>query len=677
MMIRHKILLGFAALVLIGVGYGLFALSSLHAIAEKVNTVATQPLSAVEHARAAGTAFRDARDIARESLAYTDFVEPWDTLFDFERKFAEFQGELDFLKRTALSMGGSELERVLQTSDEWHRAMLVLLGDAPATAVRPEYQMRALEKAIELHLDSLVAATITAAEELQRNIAERAEFTEKLAGIALGLSLLLALVFAGWIALRTVQPLRKLEAAMTRVANNDFDAEFETVDSRNELGAMSRALQTFRDNAVERLRAEEDLRIEQERYKSLTEIGSDWNWECDADERFTFVSRGFERTIGISRDGVVGQSRRELAKRLDGDWDTHFSDIDARRAFRDFRYTVTRPDGSKRYVSVSGSPVFDEKGQFQGYRGTGSDRTAETEVTLTLERQRQELEGLNTKLTTERERLNLIYRHTPAMLHSILPDGTLVEVSDYWCEKMGYDRHEVVSRPIYDFMTPESMAFMRRDNAPKLFEGVGVDNVDYTYVRKDGSTMDVRLSAIVAKGTYTADLQTFSVVFDVSDQKKAERELEAHRDHLQDLVDEATVSLKRKADELRQSLEKEKELNTLQREFVSMASHEFRTPLAIIDGSAQRIERRAQTHPLTTDDLLPRIAKIRKSVERMTRLMESTLSAARMEEGAIEVKIEHCDIGGLVQDGRCASAGTHARSFDPCPYVRSSSEDRG
>lgn len=136
----------------------------------------------------------------------------------------------------------------------------------------------------------------------------------------------------------------------------------------------------------------------------------------------------------------------------------------------------------------------------------------------------------------------------------------------------------------------------------------------------------------------------------VFERARAEQELLAHRDHLQELVDAATANLKEKATELRQALDKEKELNVLQRQFVSMASHEFRTPLAIIDSAAQRMNSRMNKGRLTPQDASLRIEKIRSAVQRMTRLMESTLSAARLQEGRIKIDIAPCNVAEIVQE---------------------------
>jgi signal transduction histidine kinase len=140
------------------------------------------------------------------------------------------------------------------------------------------------------------------------------------------------------------------------------------------------------------------------------------------------------------------------------------------------------------------------------------------------------------------------------------------------------------------------------------------------------------------------------VVIDITDRMNAERELLVHRDHLQDMIENATRKLKINAEELKEALAKEQKLSKLQREFVSMASHEFRTPLAIIDTTAQRMKSRADKNQLTSGDAIQRVEKIREAVKRMTRLMDSTLTAARMEEGKIEIEIGPCDIGGLIRE---------------------------
>ncbi|MHA1546798.1 MAG: sensor histidine kinase, partial [Alphaproteobacteria bacterium] len=132
----------------------------------------------------------------------------------------------------------------------------------------------------------------------------------------------------------------------------------------------------------------------------------------------------------------------------------------------------------------------------------------------------------------------------------------------------------------------------------------------------------------------------------VIERARAENSLIAHRDKLQGRVNAATLDLKTKADELQDALVKERELTELQRQFVSMTSHEFRTPLAIIDSSVHRLEKNPER--LTPENIAKRLEKIRRAVTRMTRLMESTLSAFQMDAGKIDVKLDDCDLAEIV-----------------------------
>lgn len=111
---------------------------------------------------------------------------------------------------------------------------------------------------------------------------------------------------------------------------------------------------------------------------------------------------------------------------------------------------------------------------------------------------------------------------------------------------------------------------------------------------------------------------------------------------------EQEQALEAQARRLREALDKERELNELQRQFVSMASHEFRTPLAIIDSVAQRISRRRAK--ITPDEIAERTTKIQRAVERMTQLMESTLAAARVDAGMLKIVPKDCDLGQLISD---------------------------
>ena len=122
--------------------------------------------------------------------------------------------------------------------------------------------------------------------------------------------------------------------------------------------------------------AEAALREGEARFRDLTELSSDWYWEQDADLRFTQISsRVHEFALGSEED--MGKQRWEISRlhMTDEQWQPHKAALAARRSFQDFVYQRFDVYGNLRVISVSGRPIFDEAGRFQGYRGTGRDMT--------------------------------------------------------------------------------------------------------------------------------------------------------------------------------------------------------------------------------------------------------------------------------------------------------------
>lgn len=89
-----------------------------------------------------------------------------------------------------------------------------------------------------------------------------------------------------------------------------------------------------------------------------------------------------------------------------------------------------------------------------------------------------------------------VFSRLPAMMHSIDSEGRLAAVNERWLQGMGYTREEVIGRRSSDFLTPESAIYARDVVLPAYFKTGRCDNVIYQFIRKDGSIMDVMLSAI-------------------------------------------------------------------------------------------------------------------------------------------------------------------------------------
>jgi len=168
-----------------------------------------------------------------------------------------------------------------------------------------------------------------------------------------------------------------------RVGDGGGSIQEELADHlRRQTAEFHETILRLHEQIAERLQAEEALRESERRFKDFASSSSDWFWEMGADLRFVWLSDQFETLAGISPNNVVGGTREQLGRSDPGDaaWAGHLDDLRNRRPFRDFRYRAWRDDGDEVHFSVSGVPVLDGEGRFEGYRGTGTNITAEVQA---------------------------------------------------------------------------------------------------------------------------------------------------------------------------------------------------------------------------------------------------------------------------------------------------------
>lgn len=127
---------------------------------------------------------------------------------------------------------------------------------------------------------------------------------------------------------------------------------------------------------------------------------------------------------------------------------------------------------------------------------------------------------------------------------------------------------------------------------------------------------------------------------DASDRHAAQQQITDDRDRLEDLVAERTRDLD-------SALRRERSAADLYRNFAAMVSHQFRTPLAVADSALQRLIRRGPR--ADPGEVADRAGRARNAIAGLTRLVDSTLDAARLDAGQIGARRVKCDLGGLIE----------------------------
>ncbi|HET7669466.1 MAG TPA: PAS domain S-box protein [Burkholderiales bacterium] len=119
------------------------------------------------------------------------------------------------------------------------------------------------------------------------------------------------------------------------------------------------------------------LRSAKRRFRRMVEMGSDWYWVQDAELRFVEVP-GIDAQELDDTDIVIGKTRWELpglGALPEKVWEQHRARLARHESFSDFIFLKYNKAGELRYLSVSGEPLFDERGKFRGYHGVGKDIT--------------------------------------------------------------------------------------------------------------------------------------------------------------------------------------------------------------------------------------------------------------------------------------------------------------
>ena len=148
-------------------------------------------------------------------------------------------------------------------------------------------------------------------------------------------------------------------------------ADARILDESHARRDLLRAVERAEAIAAERRIAEEALRHSERRFRDIAEFTADWIWESDLNHRFVFLSgEGSQVALGKTQWDVAGADLE-----TDEHWRRHKADLEARRPFRGFRFSISWPGGSVQHYAANGKPIFDDYGVFLGYRGTVTNET--------------------------------------------------------------------------------------------------------------------------------------------------------------------------------------------------------------------------------------------------------------------------------------------------------------
>jgi len=254
------------------------------------------------------------------------------------------------------------------------------------------------------------------------------------------------------------------------------------------------------------------------RFLDFAAIAEGWLWETDAEHRFIAFDYGRDGQI-VQRPGgdFVGRTRWEVvgADPADPVWAAHIDDLQARREFRDFEYSVADANWELHHIAISGRPQFDSAGVFLGYRGIATDVTARKAAVL---KQQESEAGLRYLFEKNPNPMWIYDRETLRFL----------AVNDAAIDRYGWARAEFLALTIADIRPPEDVG--RVQQAARDRSSAYVRAGEWRHRTKDGSILFVEIES------FSLDVGGRAAVLvaarDISERKKAEADLAAAEEKL-------------------------------------------------------------------------------------------------------------------------------------------------
>lgn len=234
--------------------------------------------------------------------------------------------------------------------------------------------------------------------------------------------------------------------------------------------------------------------------------------------------------------------------------------------------------------------------------------------------------------------------------------GVVESINPAALQLFGYEATDVIGHnvsmlmPEPDQSNHDQYIYNYLETGHKKIIGIGRE---VRGLKKDGTTFPFRLA--VSEVFYENKQAFTGFIHDLTKEKDAEQKLIQHMEELEVTVSNRTKDLIKLVSELEKaksevsiSLEKEKELNQLKSRFVSMASHEFRTPLSAVQLSASLIEKYVEKPDVI--NVLKHTGRIKNSVQLLTSILNDFLSLERLEAGKVSVKPEAINLVHLAEE---------------------------
>ncbi|MFT7049666.1 MAG: PAS domain S-box-containing protein [Psychroserpens sp.] len=285
-----------------------------------------------------------------------------------------------------------------------------------------------------------------------------------------------------------------------------------------------------------------------------------------------------------------------------------------------YEFPLFTKDGQRVMVLLNSSTRRNAEGDIVGVLGVGQDIS--------------EMDKLRTQSESVAKELRQFIETANAPIFGIDNKGRVNEWNQTSEKITGFTKGEVLGKDLVQTYITQDYQNQVKEVLDNALKGQETANYEFPLFTKDGQRVMVLLNSSTRRNAEDEIVGVIGVGQDITI-------LNEHKENLESKVESRTQ-------ELQESLEREKELGQLKTSFVSMASHEFRTPLTSINAIADIILRYYEK--LSRDDINKRLEKIKEEVEYMVIMLEDILIIGKSDAQKLDYNPELLDIVSLIKD---------------------------